>query len=97
MLFAVRFTDKPGSLPIRQQFLGAHLEWLERHPSILVAGSLRPEPEAAPVGALWIVEAESKEEIEALFQSDPFWTAGLRQGCEILHWFKAVPERKVPI
>lgn len=46
---------------------------------------------------MWLVEAPDKETIEALFQSDPFWAQGLRQGYEILYWSKAFPERKVPI
>ena len=95
MLFVVRFTDKPDSLAIRRKFLPAHIEWLDLHrDTILVAGSLRTEPGAVPVGGLWIVEAESKEAVETLLREDPFWTQGLRQGYEILHWSKA-SERKV--
>ena len=98
MLFVVRFTDKPGTLPLRQQFLPAHVEWLDEQKStILVAGSVRPEPDAAPVGGVWIVEAESKAAIETLLKSDPFWLNGIRQGYEILHWHKAFPDRKVPV
>lgn len=98
MLFIVRFTDKPGALAVRKEFLPAHLEWLDRHKHIVrVAGSLRTEAEAAPVGALWVVEASSKSEIEALIQGDPFWTEGLRQGFEVLHWAKAFPERRVEV
>ena len=96
MLFVVRFTDNPKRLATRNQFLPAHLEWLEAHKErVLVPGSLRPEPEAAPVGACWIVEAQDKSEVELLLQSDPFWVQGLRQSVEILHWFKAFPERRV--
>lgn len=98
MLFTVRFTDKPGSLAVRKAFLPAHLEWLDQHKHIVrVAGSLRAEPEAAPAGALWVVEAAGKPEIERLIQSDPFWTQGLRQDFEILHWSKAFPDRRVEV
>ena len=98
MLFVVRFTDNQDRLPIRKQFLPAHLEWLEAHrKNVLVPGSLRPEPGATPIGACWIVEAEDKSEVERLLQSDPFWVQGLRQGYEILYWFKAFPERQVPV
>jgi uncharacterized protein YciI len=31
MPFIVRFTDKPDSLPVRQELLPAHLQWLEAH------------------------------------------------------------------
>jgi uncharacterized protein YciI len=98
MLFIVRFTDKPESLATRKQFMQAHIQWLEQHQqTVLVAGSLRVETDAAPVGGLWIVEAESKAEVESLFLTDPFWTQGLRQSFEVLCWSKAFPERKVPV
>jgi len=98
MLFVVRFTDHQHRLHIRKQFLPAHLEWLEAHKkNVLVPGSLRPEPDAAPVGACWIVEAQGKSEVEHLLQSDPFWVQGLRQTCEIMLWLKAFPDRQVPV
>ncbi len=98
MYFVVRFKDKPESLDIRQRFLADHLQWLDQHQSaVLVAGSLRAGPEAAPEGALWVVEAESRAAVEELFQTDPFWAQGLRQSYEILLWSKAFPERRVPV
>ncbi|MGB1563189.1 MAG: YciI family protein [Sinimarinibacterium flocculans] len=98
MLFVVRFTDKPQCLSVRKQFLAAHLQWLEQHQqSVLVAGSVRPDPEAAPVGAFWVVEAQDKSAAHALFATDPFWLQGLRQSVEVLHYSKAFPERRVPV
>jgi hypothetical protein len=96
MLFAVFFTDKPGHGDVRAANLQAHIEWLERHRGVIpVGGSLRREPGEVPQGGLWIAEAESKEQLEALLRTDPFWTAGLRQSHEILHWSKANAERRV--
>lgn len=98
MLFIVRFTDKAESLSLRQDLLPAHLRWLELHQNaVLVAGSLRKELAAAPVGACWIVEARIASDVEALFQSDPFWIGGLRAGYEILHWSKAFPDRQAQV
>jgi uncharacterized protein len=98
MLFIVRFTDKPDCLSVRQDHMQSHLEWLEsnRH-AVLRAGSLRVEPDAAPIGAHWIVEAANRDAVEQLLRSDPFWIQGLRQSVEILHWSTAFPERKVLI
>lgn len=97
-LYAIRFTDRPDALTTRKQYLAAHIDWLDRHKdTVLVPGSLRPEPGQDAVGGLWIVEAPDKKTIEALLQSDPFWIHGLRQGYEILHWSKAFPDRKVPV
>lgn len=98
MLFVVRFTDKPGSLALRQQLLTEHLRWLEEHQDVVrVAGSLRPEPSDPPVGACWVVEEKSNAAVENLLKADPFWTGGLRASYEILHWSKAFPDRKVSI
>jgi hypothetical protein len=96
MLFVVRFTDDPSRLHVRNELLPAHLQWLEQHrEAILVAGSLRHEPDSSPVGAFWVVEAPSKAAVEELFLTDPFWIHGLRKSVELLHWSKAFPERTV--
>ena len=95
MLFVIRFTDKPESQKIRKQYLTAHLNWLkERRDVILVAGSLREEPELNPIGAFWVVEAESKDEVTELFKTDPFWINKLRDKVEIYNWSKAFPDEQ---
>jgi len=91
MLFAVIFTDKTDQGALRAQNLEAHIDWVADHPQeVLVAGSLREEPGSTPKGGLWIVDAVSKEEVMALMQTDPFYTCGLRQSVEVLHWSKAL-------
>ena len=91
MLFAVLFTDKPAHGALRAEQLDAHVQWVAQHQdTVLFAGSLRVEPGDVPRGGLWIVEAPSKEAVLALMQTDPFWTCGLRQGVEVLHWRKAL-------
>ena len=101
MLFVIRFVDKPDKTirqVVRKKYLNAHLSWLaERRQSILVAGSLREEPDLDPTGAWWVVEAGSRSEVEKLFNSDPFWTNGLRESVEILHWSKAFPDEQTLI
>lgn len=94
MLFAVLFTDKPGHGALRAEHLEAHVRWVARHRgSVLVAGSLRVEPGAVPKGGLWIVEAPGKPEVLDLMKSDPFYTCGLRQHVEVLHWSKALEDK----
>lgn len=91
MLFAVFFTDKPGQGELRALHLQAHIDWVDEHKhSVLVAGSLRHEPGEVPKGGLWVVQAESKAAVFELMKTDPFWTCGLRQGVEVLHWSKAL-------
>ena len=91
MLFAVLFTDKPGQGALRAEHLEAHIAWVADHRgTVLVAGSLRAEPQAVPKGGLWVVEAASKEAVLDLMKSDPFYTCGLRENVEVLHWSKAI-------
>jgi uncharacterized protein YciI len=98
MLFALIFTDHPDRGDLRAQHLQAHIAWLERHrDTIPVGGSLRREPGQVPIGGLWIAQAESKAQLEALLVTDPFYLAGLRQRYEILHWAKANEQRQALI
>jgi uncharacterized protein YciI len=98
MLFILRFTNNPEKVHLVGQYYPAHVEWLkERESMILVPGAIRTDPAAPPLGGLWIVRAESKDEVEALFRTDPFWVNGLRQGYEILYWSKAFPDKAVPV
>ena len=95
MLFAVLFTDKPGQGALRTEHLQAHIEWVEEHKAtVRVAGSLRHDPADVPKGRLWVVEAESKAAVLELMKTDPFFTCGLRQSVEVLHWSKALQNHK---
>jgi uncharacterized protein YciI len=98
MLFILRFMNKPDRANLISHYYPAHVEWLrERESVILVPGALRTEADSAPVGGLWIVRADTKAEVEKLFQTDPFWVNGLRQSYEIFVWSKAFPDKTVPI
>jgi hypothetical protein len=95
MLFAVMFTDNPGHGALRAEHLDAHIDWVDDHKDVvLVAGSLRDEPQAVPRGGLWVVEAQSKAAVLELMKTDPFYTCGLRQSVEVLYWSKALQDHK---
>jgi uncharacterized protein len=80
--------------PGRAENLQAHVDWVAEHrASVLVAGSLRAEPDAVPRGGLWIVEAASRAAVLDLTKSDPFYLSGLRQDVEVLHWSKALEDK----
>lgn len=86
-LFILRFTDRPDALPIRQRYMAAHVAWLDAHADeVLVAGTLRVNPEDAAVAAIWIVKADSREAVLALSDGDPFWVNGLRSTREVFHY-----------
>ena len=94
MLFAVLFTDRPDQGALRAEHLQAHIHWVAAHQAtVRIAGSLRREPEQVPQGGLWIVEAPAKDSVHKLMQTDPFWTCGLRERVEVLHWSKALNQQ----
>jgi len=95
MLFAARFTDKPGIAERRTELLQEHFDWLANADKVLIAGSLRTSVGGDSVGGLWIIEAESMQDAEAVYQSDPFFANGLRAKVELYHYVKANPEREV--
>ena len=97
MLFAVRFTDQPGSGALRAGHMADHLAWLARHSQVLAAGTLCESPQAAALGGLWLVDAESADAVRALVATDPFMTCGLRANVEILHWLKGHPAGPVTL
>jgi len=98
MLFIVQFEDKLGVAEIRQELFPSHLEFLDSvKDRVLVPGSVREIPSDRPLGGLWIVEAESADEVKEIFKDDPFWTNGLRASVRINRWHKAFPDRKVPV
>ena len=94
MLFVVLFTDRPDQGALRATHFQAHIDWVASHQAkVRVAGSLREQLGQVPKGALWIVESETKESVHQLMQTDPFWTCGLRQSVEVLHWSKALDQQ----
>lgn len=87
MLFTIRFTDDPTAFNVRKEYLNPHLAWLKKKREVVkAAGSLREKNRDQPVGALWVVEAETEQDVLSIFSDDPFWVNGLRASVEILSW-----------
>jgi uncharacterized protein len=69
---------------VRRQHMSAHLSFLEKNAArIRAAGPLRASS-GEPAGGLWVVEADSSDEVDALVKDDPFWPTGLRRSVQIL-------------
>jgi uncharacterized protein YciI len=95
MLFIAQFEDKAGVGELRTKLLQDHFAFLDSaKEKVLVAGSVREIPSDKPLGGLWIIEAESEEEVREIFKDDPFWVNGLRASVRINKWVKAFPDRK---
>lgn len=90
MRWAAIFTDRTDAGDIRAAHLEDHLAYLKSNKgTIMIAGPLRQEPDSAPLGGLWIIEGETRAEVEALIAEDPFQVHGLRASTTIYCWAAA--------
>lgn len=98
MIFAVLFEDDPARVDMRQRHMAEHLAFLTRHTtSISAAGPLTDTADGSPNGGLWLVEAESAEQVQALCREDPFWPTGLRKSIRVLAWTQVFADGKTLI
>ncbi len=93
MLFAVIFEDNPDlEVDPRARLMPAHLDFLEgKATQIRAAGPLKDGAGVA-AGGLWLVDAGSAAEVQALVEDDPFWPSGLRKSVRILAWTQVFAE-----
>ena len=87
MLYVVLFTDNPDRADARRRLMPEHLDFLETsYPAISAAGPLQDPATGEGAGGLWLVDAESAEDVRALCERDPFWPTGLRNSVRVLRW-----------
>lgn len=94
--WVVIFRDEPEMLEIRsdQSCRDAHVAYAKAHPELLIGGGLKPGPDQDFCGALWVVEAETRSDVERLIHADPFYIAQYRQ-FEIFTWGKILETESV--
>lgn len=85
MIYCVTFQDNPGQEHLRQEHMQDHLAFLASlGANMIAAGPLFEGIEGR--GGMWLVKADSTDEVQALVEQDPFWPTGLRKSVEILEW-----------
>ncbi len=85
MHFIVLFEDNPDKAEARARHMPDHLAFLQRNAAaVRAAGPLKDGDEGA--GGLWVVEAETRDAVEALVREDPFYPTGLRRSWRVLAW-----------
>lgn len=99
MIYAVFFEDDARRADTRSRHMPDHLSFLERNAaSIQAAGPLEDTASdtSSDVGAggLWVVTADSPEDVQALVEADPFWPTGLRKSVRILEWTQVFSDGK---
>lgn len=87
MLYAVLLEDNDDHADMRAKYMPQHLSFLDRHGSeIEAAGPLKDTENGTPAGGLWLVRADTPENVRLLIEADPFWPTGLRAAYRILEW-----------
>jgi len=87
MKYLVLFEDNDEFGHMREKHMDAHLQFMTDHDrSFDAAGPLRDAATASPAGGVWVIDAADAAEVQALVESDPFYTTGLRKSVRILEW-----------
>jgi len=78
MLFMMYCLDKPDSLELRLANREAHLEYMTGEASrVRIAGPVFSHDGETMQGSLFIVEANTIDEVQELNRNDPYQIAGL--------------------
>jgi uncharacterized protein len=91
-LFAVTAWDAPGAEPVRLAVRDAHFSHIERVlDKLCIAGPLKTEAEGF-AGSLLIIKARDRAEAQAIFETDPYFKAGVWDRIEIHPFVAAAGE-----
>ena len=94
MHYVIHALDRPGALPVRLAHYDAHKAYLGTAPfTMVISGPLMSDDRQAMIGSLFLVDADSREQVEAFNAGDPFAIAGLWQRVEIHAFNKRVDNR----
>lgn len=92
MLYVMICEDKPDSLDLRLATRAAHLAFIDSIRSrVRIAGPMLSDDGERMQGSLFVVEADSLEEVRALNASDPYMQAGLFGSVVIRPFRQVVP------
>ncbi|KAJ56627.1 hypothetical protein ACMU_06700 [Actibacterium mucosum KCTC 23349] len=96
MQWVVIFSDTSEMVAARKEKdrIDAHLSFVRTHPQISGSGALTKRGKGAFCGGMWIVDAETVEEVERIIERDPLYDPRYRSA-DIYSWGRMVPEQKV--
>lgn len=94
MHWIIYAVDKPGMLPTRTANVDKHRQYLAARPiRTLVSGPLTDDVGTNMTGSFFLVEADSRAEVEAFSRHDPFWSLGIWESVHIHAFYKRVDDR----
>lgn len=86
MLFVINGTDKPDSGAIRQANRAEHVAyWTSLGDALVLGGPYLDEAERM-VGSMLVIDADTRDAVEALLAGDPYTKAGLFAEVSIRRW-----------
>ena len=92
MQFFVYRIDKPALSAVRQRTRPAHLAWAATLGNrVVYAGPTLSDDGTAMTGSVWVLEAASHAEADAIMQGDPYEQAGLFQSRQIHRFMQVIP------
>lgn len=96
--WAVVFRDSAEMLSVRadKELRDKHVEYARNHHELLIGGGLKDHPDGTFCGAMWIVDADTRKDVEALILLDPFYVAEHRS-YEIFTWGKILEDKFVTL
>ncbi|MCH8683846.1 YciI family protein [Pedomonas mirosovicensis] len=89
--FLIQGWDKPNSQDLRAATRPEHLRHVNSgQVKVVIAGPMLTD-DGQPIGSMLVVEAESRAEVEAFANADPYAKAGLFGRIDILVWRQVIP------
>ena len=94
MHFVIHALDKPDALPTRLANYEAHKAYLAKATvKTVISGPLVADDGETMIGSCFLVEADSKDEVLAFHNDDPFKAAGVWEHVHINPFLKRVDNR----
>ncbi|MCW6509269.1 YciI family protein [Lichenifustis flavocetrariae] len=94
MHYVIHALDKPDALPIRLANYEAHKAYLAKATvKTVISGPLVADDGETMIGSCFVVEADSKDEVLAFHNADPFKAAGVWEHVHINPFLKRVDNR----
>jgi uncharacterized protein len=91
MHWIIYCTDKPGALALREANIALHRAYLEKAPiKVVMSGPLTDDSGEKMNGSFFLVEADSREEVESFNRQDPFFGLELWSEIRIHRFYKRV-------
>ena len=95
MPFTIETWDKPGHAQLRIQERGVHLAYLEANKALLLACGAKLQDDGSNAGGgFYVIDLDTREEVERLIAKDPFALEGLFGRVTITRWRKAYVDGK---